>query len=261
MKRMIFFILCTGLILALLAACAPAATAVPTEVPTSVPPTATPVPASPTASAQDAVAKLHWFGTSAFLYNGSKIIYFDPVTLDGNLPKADIILITHAHNDHYSVADLQKIIGPNTALIISPNVSTNYESDKATLGITATILNEGDKTEVNGVSIQAVPAYDTTFHPKGSGGEGYLVTVDGIVFYMAGATDAYPEMANYTSDIAFIPVYSKNRAQAIADILPAKMIVLEHTSIYAAQAVATLFNQSYGNAKNLLALQPGPYNP
>jgi L-ascorbate metabolism protein UlaG (beta-lactamase superfamily) len=259
MKHSISLFLFTVLVMALVSGCSPAAIA--TAAPTPVPPTPTPIPPTSTPSAQDALTKLHWFGTSAFLYNGSKVIYFDPVALDGNLPKADIILVTHAHSDHWSVADLQKIISPDTTLIIGPNVSQAYESDKANLGIPATILNEGDKTEVAGVSIEAVPAFDTTYHPKGSGGLGYLVTVDGLVLYHAGGTDAYPEMANYKCDIAFVPVYSKNQAQAIVDVLSAKTVILEHTSYYAAVAVANLLNPNYGPAKTLVALQDGPYNP
>src|SRR5512146_2684854 len=135
MKSTFSFLLFAGLILALLTSCSPAATPAPTIVPTPIPPTETPVPPTATPSALDAVVRLHWFGTSAFLYNGSKVIYFDPVSLQGTLPKADIILVTHAHPDHYSVPDLQQIIGPNTRLIISSNVSTVYESDKDSLGI------------------------------------------------------------------------------------------------------------------------------
>lgn len=258
MKRTLSFFLYAGLIFIMLAGCTPAATPAPTY--TAVPPTDTPVPPTSTPSAADALARFHWFGTSAFLYNGSKVIYFDPVTLDGTLPKADIILITHAHNDHYSVTDLQKIIGPNTILIISPNVSTNYEADKATLGIPATVLDSGQETDVNGVKIKAVPAYGAG-HPLESKGMGYFVNVDGLVIYAAGGTDAYPEMANYICDIAMIPVYTKDLAQAIANILPAKVTILEHTSYYGAAALATLFNQTASAGKTYVAIESGPLNP
>jgi L-ascorbate metabolism protein UlaG (beta-lactamase superfamily) len=207
------------------------------------------------------VGKLHWFGTSAFLYNGSKVIYFDPITLDGNLPKADIILVTHAHSDHWSVPDLKKVIGPNTILIIGPNVSSSYEAAKSDLGIPATVLSEGQTTEVDGLSIEAVPAYDTTYHPKGSGGVGYLVSVDGIRIYHSGGTAAYPDMAKYYCDIAFIPAYSKALAQALAEVVPAKMIIIEHTSYYAAKALADLFTQDIGGGKTFVALEAGPYQP
>jgi len=261
MKRTLSFFLFAGLIMALLTSCAPEATPSPTTIPTPIPPTETPIPPTATPSAMDAVVRLHWFGTSAFLYNGSKVIYFDPVGLRGTLPKADLIVITHAHGDHYSVPDLQQIIEPNTKLIISPSISSVFENDKDNLGIDATILNEGDTTDVDGVTIKAVPAYDTTFHQQGTGGVGYLVTIDGLVLYTAGGTAAYPEMAGYAPDIALVPVYSKAAAQAIADLLPAKVIILHHTSYYAAASVANLLNPTYAPAKTFVALEAGPLNP
>ena len=258
MKRSLIFFLIVSMMVFGIAGCAAAATAQPTATP--IPPTPSPIPATPTASLQTALGKLHWFGTSAFLYNGSKVIYFDPISLDGNLPKADLILVSHAHSDHWSVADIEKIIGPKTTLIISPDIASSYAAAKSQLGIPATILSEGQTTEVNGVSIQAVAAYGDG-HPHTNHGDGYIVGIDGIRLYHAGGTDAYPDMAKYYCDIAFVPVYSKDKAQALAEIIPAKMIILEHTSYYAAQAVATLFTQSVGAEKTFVALHDGPNTP
>jgi L-ascorbate metabolism protein UlaG (beta-lactamase superfamily) len=258
MKRTVSFFLFISLAMVWVGGCTPAATAVPT--PTPLPPTATPIPATHTPSAQDAIGKLHWFGTSAFLYHGSQNIYFDPISLGGNLPPADLILITHAHTDHWSVADIRKVIGPNTTLIISPNMSTAYETNKAEIGIPATVLAEGQTIEVKGISIQAVPAYNAG-HPREAGGVGYIVSIDGERLYMSGGTDSYPEMAQYTCDIAFIPAYSKAQAQALAEIIPAKAIVIEHTSYYAAKALADLFTQDIGGGKTFVALEVGPYTP
>jgi L-ascorbate metabolism protein UlaG (beta-lactamase superfamily) len=226
----------------------------------SAPATPTPIPPTPTFSTQALVEKIHWFGTSSILYKGSKIIYFDPVTLNGTLPQADLILVTHGHSDHWSVADIKKIIGPNTILIISRNVPISSEASKSKLGIPAILLTEGQTTEVNGVSIQAVPAYGAG-HPREAGGVGYIVGIDGVRIYMSGGTDAYPEMAQNTSDIAFIPVYSRALAQAMAQIIPAKVFVFEHTSFYAAQALATIFTKDVGAGKTFIGLQDGPYNP
>jgi L-ascorbate metabolism protein UlaG (beta-lactamase superfamily) len=258
MKRTLSFFLFAALLAVIASGCAPAAT--PTPEPSPIPPTATVVPPSPTPAPQDALANFHWFGTSAILYTGSKVIYFDPITLDGNLPKADLILVTHAHSDHWSVPDLQKIIGANTSLIIGANVSVAYEADKAAVGIPATIMNDGDKNEIDGISIEAVPAYDGHGHPQGAGGVGFIVKIDGLTVYMAGGTAAYPEMVNYACDIAFIPVYTKAQAQDLADVIPAKTFVLEHTSYYAALAVADLFNESFAGKKIFVALQDGPNN-
>ena len=114
---------------------------------------------------------------------------------------------------------------------------------------------------MNGVCTQAVPAYDTTGHPKGAGGVGFLVKVDSISFYHSGGTAAYPDMAKYNCDIGFVPVYSKDQAQAMAEIIPAKIIIFEHTSYYAAKAVANLFPKSIGGGKTFVAMEAGPHTP
>jgi L-ascorbate metabolism protein UlaG (beta-lactamase superfamily) len=260
MKRAIPFFLFINLVMVWVAGCKSAATAVPTPLP----PTVTTVPATPTLSVEEAIGKLHWFGTSAILYNGSKVIYFDPISLGGNLPKADIILVTHAHSDHWSLSDVKKIIGPNTTLIVSPNVSSHYEAAKSDLGIPAIVLAEGQTAEVNGISIQAVPAYGSAYgkiHPREAGGAGYIVSIDGIRLYEAGGTDAYPDMAKSNCDIAFINLNSNDQNKTMAQIIQAKVIIFVHTSYYGAKAVADLFNQSIGGRKIFMAMEAGPNNP
>jgi L-ascorbate metabolism protein UlaG (beta-lactamase superfamily) len=157
MKRSLIFFLIVSILILGITGCAAAATAQPTPR----------------------------FATSAFLYNASKIIYFDPISLDGNLPKTDLILVSHVHSDHWSVTDIEKIIGPNTTLIISPDIASSYAAAQSQLGIPAAILSEGQTTEVNGVSIQAVAAYGDG-HPYENHGDGYIVGIDGIRFYHGG---------------------------------------------------------------------------
>jgi L-ascorbate metabolism protein UlaG (beta-lactamase superfamily) len=241
----------------------------PTAIPTPVPPTSTPVPPTPTMppptlTAADVVSKLHWFATdtSSILYRGSKIIYFDPVTLGGDLPPADVILVTHAHSDHWSPVDIKQIIGPNTILIISPNVVSAYEASKEALGIPAKVLDEGETTEANGVSVQAVPAYTNDGgHPRDQKGMGYIVGVDGVRLYLAGAADAYPEMAQYQCDVALIPVYTRERASALAAVIPAKTFVFEHVSVWVVQSLVTLATKEFNGQKTFMYLVPGPNTP
>ncbi len=258
MKRILALSLSCCLLASWITACVAPAT--PTPAPTAEP-TSTPVPPTPTLSPADAASKLHWFGTSAILYNGSQKIYFDPISLSGTLPPADLILVTHVHSDHWSVNDLKQIIGPNTTLIISPNVSTAYEAAKDDLGIPAIVLEEGKTTKVSGVSIEAVPAFDTGFHLRANGGVGYIVTVDGIRMYHSGGTAAYPEMAQYNCDIAMVPMYSADGVMAMIKLIPAKVFVIEHTSYYAAQAANTLAKKNLAEDQTVILLAPGPLAP
>ena len=61
---------------------------------------------------------LRWLGHSGFIIFGEKKIYIDPYQLEqGVLPKADIILITHSHEDHFSLKDIEDIAGNNTVIV------------------------------------------------------------------------------------------------------------------------------------------------
>ena len=68
----------------------------------------------------------------------------------------------------------------------------------------------GDKLQLVDVSVEAVPAYNTTeghtqFHPKGRD-NGYILTIDGLRIYIAGDTEDIPEMSRVKNiDIAFLP--------------------------------------------------------
>jgi L-ascorbate metabolism protein UlaG (beta-lactamase superfamily) len=78
----------------------------------------------------------------------------------------------------------------------------------------AEVLRNGDARTVEGVTIQAVPAYNIVnmrspgnpFHPKGSG-NGYVLTIGGLRIYIAGDTENIPEMSNLGAiDCAFLPM-------------------------------------------------------
>jgi L-ascorbate metabolism protein UlaG (beta-lactamase superfamily) len=238
MKPKIVVLLIAGLVMLSVAGCAAPTTAIPSPTAT---PSPTAVPATPTSDLPSAVGNLHWFGGAAFLYHGSKSVYFDPINLSGNLPPADLILISHAHPDHADLESLKQIIGPHTTLIISPNVASFYDRNKEELGVPATVLGEGETVQVGDIVVQAYPAYDPTYHPRTAGGVGYVVTVDGERIYFAGGTNYYPEMAQIESDITMYPLYNKADVQKVIDVLPTKVMILMHTSGPAAKAYAELF--------------------
>ena len=75
-------------------------------------------------------------------------------------------------------------------------------------------MKAGDRQEINNIIIEAVPAYNIVnerapgqpFHPKGAG-IGYILTIGGKRFYIAGDTENTPEMkALKNIDVAFLPM-------------------------------------------------------
>lgn len=144
-------------------------------------------------------------GTLMFQVNG-KTIHVDPWTKLADyaaLPKADLILITHAHGDHLDTAAIRLISKMGTILI------ANAETvEKINQGI---VMKNGESLKKLGLIIEAVPAYNNTpgkekFHPKGTG-NGYVIHFGNKKVYVAGDTEDIPEMAALKDiGIAFMPV-------------------------------------------------------
>jgi L-ascorbate metabolism protein UlaG (beta-lactamase superfamily) len=144
-----------------------------------------------------------------------KTIYADPVgggKLFADLPGPNLVLITHIHSDHFDPKTLEAIIpGGQKPTIIVPKSVDEKSPDSLRGKATVKVMADGEKAEVEGITIEAVPAYNTTpgkerFHPKGRD-NGYVVTVGGKRVYIAGDTEDVPEMrALKEIDIAFLPM-------------------------------------------------------
>lgn len=147
-------------------------------------------------------------GTLMFEFN-DKIIHVDPVSRYADysqMPKADLILVTHHHGDHLDKSAIDLITKENTDIIL-----TQICYDQIGKG---TVLNNGEEGTFKGINISAVPAYNLVhkrdngepFHPKGDC-NGYVATFGDKKVYIAGDTENVPEMKNLKNiDIAFLPM-------------------------------------------------------
>jgi L-ascorbate metabolism protein UlaG (beta-lactamase superfamily) len=140
---------------------------------------------------------------------GVKVIHVDPyskLTDYTQLPKADVILITHHHGDHLDADALKLLRGEKTVV-----VATALCAEKAP---GALIMKNGDTRTVDGIAVEAVPAYNIAhkrdngqpYHAKGEG-NGYILTFGETHVYVAGDSENTPEMKALTKiDIAFLPM-------------------------------------------------------
>jgi L-ascorbate metabolism protein UlaG (beta-lactamase superfamily) len=222
MKYMRVSVLLIVLMAILIAGCAPAATPPPTDVPPT--PTEEPEVVEGLPAILD---NLHWLGHASFRLDGPPVIYFDPVDIGSEPPPADIILISHPHDDHFSMPDIQLISGPETVIITIPSMAGMFEM----LDIEYAEVRgaqPGEQMTVGSVEIETVPAYniDTDWHPQDAGHLGFIVTTEGERLYFAADTDRIPEMAGIDCDVALLPVVGtytmdiEQAAQAAADIGP-----------------------------------------
>ena len=132
-----------------------------------------------------------------------KTIYNDPVgggsAFDG-IPMADLILVGHSHGDHFSSGTLSAISTAATQIIAPQDV---FDRLSATLKARTTVLANGESTEVLGLNIAAIPAYNSN-HPQGRD-NGYIVTIGDRRLYMSGDTGDIAEMRGLENiDIAFV---------------------------------------------------------
>ncbi|HXG48081.1 MAG TPA: MBL fold metallo-hydrolase [Methylomirabilota bacterium] len=132
-----------------------------------------------------------------------KMIYNDPVgaaTLYQGLPRANLILVSHSHGDHFSSTTLDAV-RTNSTMIVAPSAVFNGMS--AALRSVTTVMSNGARTNLMGIGIEAVPAYNQN-HPAGAG-NGYVLNVGGRRLYMSGDTGNIPEMrALRDIDVAFV---------------------------------------------------------
>lgn len=181
--------------------------------------------------------EIEWLGHAGFLIEASKVIYIDPFRISVGEPKADIILITHTHYDHCSIADIDRIVKDGTAVVVPADCQSKITKLKQKIDLI--VIEPGQSRDLNGIKIKAVPAYniDKEFHDKHEFWNGYVVEIDGKRIYHSGDTDLVPEMSEINDiDIALLPVggtYTMDAKQAsqAALLIKPKLAVPMHWGV------------------------------
>lgn len=144
--------------------------------------------------------QIEWLGHAGFrITTNNKVLYIDPYQGDfDSAPKADIILITHAHPDHFVKANIEKLRVDSTEIIGPAKVIAEVDGS---------VVKGGSIITLKDLKIEAVAAYniEKPHHPKGEG-VGFIIHSEDKKIYHAGDTDLTPEMNAVEADVVLLPV-------------------------------------------------------
>ncbi len=170
---------------------------------------------------------------SSFLITSttSYVVAIDPFTTFPKGVKADVVLITHSHPDHFNASKVRSLLKPGTRVVFPASMKRSG----ADRGLATDALVPGDTRLIGPLTLTAVAAYNLKrpIHRRSQGFLGYLFTLDGLRLYHAGDTDLIPEMQALVADVALLPVgglVTMNPVQAsqAARELKAKVVVPMH---------------------------------
>lgn len=136
------------------------------------------------------------------------MVHIDPVTMFGTdyskLPKADLLLVTHEHKDHFDMAVIEAVMKSGNRFLSNGRVAEMSQKSEA--------MQVGQTIDLgNNITIKATAAYNNSpgkeqFHPKGRD-VGFVIAVDNLKIYVAGDTEDIEEMKQLKNiDVAFLPV-------------------------------------------------------
>ena len=206
----------------------------------------TPQETTPTTAAGNSSIKLLYQGHASLRITSKDgtVIYVDPYAGDGYDVPADIILVTHQHDDHNQI-----------------NLVTQKDGCTVITNVEALAGGTHNSFSVKGIDIQSVEAGNNPNHDIKQC-VGYIITVDGIKVYVAGDTSKTDQMSTFADmgiNYALFPCdgsYNMDAAEAAAC---AKLVNAKHNIPYHTKP-GELFDMSVADkfdAPNKLIIQPG----
>jgi L-ascorbate metabolism protein UlaG (beta-lactamase superfamily) len=149
---------------------------------------------------------------SVMLEFGGKVIHVDPWSKGDftGFPPADLIVVTHTHQDHLDRTMIDKLKKPETIIVGPPAVIDTLNCAPA-CGI-AEAISDSEQRTVMGIGFEGVPMYNLVFgsgpgkpyHHKGIG-SGYVLNFGDTRVYFSGDTECTPEMkALKNINVAFL---------------------------------------------------------
>jgi L-ascorbate 6-phosphate lactonase len=162
-----------------------------------------------------------WLGGAGFAFKTSsgKIVYVDPYLSDSldhfyswkRLPgspipfppsevEADLVLATHAHEDHLDPHSIPDIATSSEAIIAGPTLCAQTMRDWGIEAERIVEINRGETRKIAGVPVSAVFAH----HESEAGASqpdavGFVLDLEGTIVYHSGDTLYHPQLQGVSS--------------------------------------------------------------
>ena len=189
------------------------------------------------------------FDQSTIRITGEKTVYVDPRRILGEPHDADIIFITHTHNDHYEIDSIKRVMKPSTVIYITEDGVEQAKND----GLTNVVgVAPNADYDADGIKFSTISAYNTSAdrqnHKQEFNWVGYIITINGYTYYSAGDSDFTEEMKAITKpiDVAFLPIDGKynmpsEEAAKAANTIKPKVAVPYHYNNFVSEERAEDF--------------------
>ena len=159
---------------------------------------------------------LTWFRQAAFRWqDGERTIYIDPWGTPEDAAPADVILITHAHHDHFQPEEIARLSTARTRVYAPHDVAADADGECHRSRAGGTYEGAGCGSRRCRPTTRGRRRSTST--PKANRWVGYVVGLGGATYYHAGDTDHAPELSDVRSDVAMLPVgghYTMNPTEA-----------------------------------------------
>jgi len=201
-----------------------------------------------------------WFKQSAYRWDGDgATVYIDPWGVPEGAPEADVIFITHAHDDHFQPEEIQRLTKKDTQIVAPRDIAAELSGNVQPVA-------PGDTVEAGGIKGQALPAYNIAeerleMHPKANGWVGYVLQLGDTTYYHAGDTDHLTDLETISPQVAFVPVggtFTMDASEAaglIRTMSPQLAVPMHYGFVVGSSADAERFRQEADPVK-VEILQP-----
>ena len=198
---------------------------------------------------------------SSIKFEKGQIIYFDPFKINENYNDADVIFITHSHYDHFSEEDILKVKKEETKIVV-PEDLYNRSLELGFSEENILVVRPNEEYEINNIKFKTIPAYNLNknFHPKTNNWVGYIITLDNIVYYIAGDTDVTEENRKVKCDVAFVPIggtytmTAKEAATLVNEINPKITVPIHYNCIIGSKEDEKVFKNSVNDDIEVMIL-------